>query len=140
MGERDPGFDNNLFGIHFLDENTGWISGQEGLILHTTDGGATWKQQKAYDLRRLSKKAVNLFIEVVRALDGEITIETANPFISAIVFDREVEAKQMFTKMLQHRFSESEFESIYEEFLTETKSGLKKVCEVDNDLHDIIFC
>ena len=45
----------------------------------------------------------------------------------------------MFTKMLQHRFSESEFESIYEEFLTETKSGLKKVCEVDNDLHDIIF-
>ena len=22
--KRDPGFDNNLFGIHFLDENTGW--------------------------------------------------------------------------------------------------------------------
>ena len=133
--KRDPGFDNNLFGIHFLDENTGWISGQEGLILHTTDGGATWNQQKAYDLHRLSEKKVNLFIETVRSLGGKISIETANPLISAIVFDREVEAKQMFTEMLQHKFSES----IYEEFLAETEPKLKKDCDIDSDLHDIVL-
>ena len=29
--KQNPGFDNNLFSIYFLDENTGWICGQEGL-------------------------------------------------------------------------------------------------------------
>ena len=43
--KRNAGFDNNLFGIHFLDANTGWLCGQEGLVLHTSDGGETWVQQ-----------------------------------------------------------------------------------------------
>ena len=31
---------NNLF---FLDDNTGWVIGDQGTILHTNDGGATWQ-------------------------------------------------------------------------------------------------
>jgi photosystem II stability/assembly factor-like uncharacterized protein len=34
-----------LYGLSFVDENTGWISGEFGTILRTDDGGATWKQQ-----------------------------------------------------------------------------------------------
>ena len=34
-----------LYGMSFVDENHGWISGEFGTILATTDGGTTWKQQ-----------------------------------------------------------------------------------------------
>ena len=33
--------------MRFVDPENGWISGQEGLILHTTDGGKTWQRQKS---------------------------------------------------------------------------------------------
>jgi photosystem II stability/assembly factor-like uncharacterized protein len=36
-----------LQGVHFVDENSGWAVGQDGFILHTTDGGKKWKQQTA---------------------------------------------------------------------------------------------
>ena len=46
-----------LYKIHFIDPNTGWIVGGQGrsrgsrgglgsIIMHTTDGGKTWTQQK----------------------------------------------------------------------------------------------
>ena len=43
--------DHNLYAVFFIDPQTGWISGQEGLVLHTADGGQTWNQQEtdAYD-------------------------------------------------------------------------------------------
>jgi len=34
-----------LYGMSFVDENHGWIAGEFGTILATTDGGTTWKQQ-----------------------------------------------------------------------------------------------
>jgi photosystem II stability/assembly factor-like uncharacterized protein len=38
-----------LRGVHFIDANTGWVSGQDGsgnmLIMKTIDGGANWTQQ-----------------------------------------------------------------------------------------------
>jgi photosystem II stability/assembly factor-like uncharacterized protein len=33
-------------GIHFLDDKTGWLVGDFGNILGTTDGGKTWKAQQ----------------------------------------------------------------------------------------------
>lgn len=30
---------------HFADKNTGWVSGLNGTILHTNDGGANWQRQ-----------------------------------------------------------------------------------------------
>ncbi len=44
----DSGTDHALFSIDFADDNpqVGWITGQEGLALKTTDGGASWKPQQ----------------------------------------------------------------------------------------------
>jgi photosystem II stability/assembly factor-like uncharacterized protein len=49
---------NSLLGVHFVDENTGWAVGTpvridattvitSSIILHTTDGGATWSVQES---------------------------------------------------------------------------------------------
>ncbi len=35
-----------LTDVLFIDENTGWISGFPGQILHTTDGGSSWTGQR----------------------------------------------------------------------------------------------
>ena len=35
-----------LYAIHFTDDKTGWIVGEFGKILHTTDGGKTWTEQQ----------------------------------------------------------------------------------------------
>ena len=48
---------NWLSDIYFIDENYGWLVGNEGTILKTTDGGTTWVIQKSgtiNDLRRIS--------------------------------------------------------------------------------------
>jgi photosystem II stability/assembly factor-like uncharacterized protein len=34
-----------LYGISFVDSQTGWVSGWDGMIFKTTDGGATWTKQ-----------------------------------------------------------------------------------------------
>ena len=36
-----------LNGVFFIDERTGWAVGDLGAILHTRDGGKSWKTQKA---------------------------------------------------------------------------------------------
>ncbi|MBM4242480.1 MAG: hypothetical protein FJ148_01520 [Deltaproteobacteria bacterium] len=36
-----------LYGLVYADENHGWIAGEFGTLLATTDGGATWKQQSS---------------------------------------------------------------------------------------------
>ena len=36
---------NNLYKIGFANSNTGWITGEMGTILKTSDGGNTWKNQ-----------------------------------------------------------------------------------------------
>jgi photosystem II stability/assembly factor-like uncharacterized protein len=35
-----------LYDIKFVDDKTGWVVGEFGKILHTSDGGATWKEQQ----------------------------------------------------------------------------------------------
>ena len=39
---------NNLFGVHFIDNNTGWIVGAGGTIAGTADGGKTWKIESGF--------------------------------------------------------------------------------------------
>lgn len=34
--------DSPLNTVFFVDENNGWVAGNNGLVLHTTDGGAQW--------------------------------------------------------------------------------------------------
>ncbi len=46
--EQDSGFfRTSLRGVSFADDLSGWVVGEFGLILHTSDAGQTWKQQKS---------------------------------------------------------------------------------------------
>ena len=36
----------DLFDVFFLDSKTGWAAGWPEVILATTDGGATWREQR----------------------------------------------------------------------------------------------
>ncbi|MBX3282996.1 MAG: hypothetical protein KF756_11015 [Acidobacteria bacterium] len=36
---------NALYAVEFRDKNVGWVSGEDGLVLLTSDGGKTWEQQ-----------------------------------------------------------------------------------------------
>jgi photosystem II stability/assembly factor-like uncharacterized protein len=37
-------FPPSLYSVHFIDRNRGWASGMDGIIIHTTDGGTSWKK------------------------------------------------------------------------------------------------
>ncbi|MFI5212148.1 MAG: hypothetical protein ACHQIH_04645, partial [Ignavibacteria bacterium] len=39
---QNSGTDEDLFSIFMENENTGYIVGQSGIILHTTNSGANW--------------------------------------------------------------------------------------------------
>jgi len=43
--EQTSGTTEHLNSIHFIDNNTGWAVGTEGIILNTTDGGTNWYPQ-----------------------------------------------------------------------------------------------
>ena len=42
---QNSGTTTQLTAISFVDQNNGWISGEIGTMLHTTDGGQTWNYQ-----------------------------------------------------------------------------------------------
>jgi len=44
-----------LNGVSFVSAGRGWVVGADGVILSTTDGGATWTQQNSGTTRKLSK-------------------------------------------------------------------------------------
>ena len=46
---RGDGIEGDLRGISFADDNIGWAVGDNGIILRTTDGGATWTRQEMPD-------------------------------------------------------------------------------------------
>ncbi|MBI5218243.1 MAG: hypothetical protein HY958_04865, partial [Bacteroidia bacterium] len=53
---------NNLISIKFINSNTGIAVGNEGTIIKTTDGGATWRiieTKKNYDLYDVCFPATN---------------------------------------------------------------------------------
>ncbi len=39
-------WDLTLNGVHFVSDSEGWVVGEFGKILHTTDGGHTWEKQE----------------------------------------------------------------------------------------------
>ncbi|MDF1545433.1 MAG: YCF48-related protein [bacterium] len=43
--QSDPKLD--LWDVHFTDASNGWVVGKFGTISHTSDGGATWTNQKS---------------------------------------------------------------------------------------------
>lgn len=47
-------FPDNLYDVHFFNENVGWVVGEHGRILKTYDGGWTWFVQNSGTTRRLN--------------------------------------------------------------------------------------
>ena len=41
--------------VYFLDEKNGWIIGDKGTIIHTTDGGKNWETQNSRTDVRLNR-------------------------------------------------------------------------------------
>ncbi|MBY0277945.1 hypothetical protein K2Z84_21640 [Candidatus Binatia bacterium] len=77
-----------LYGLSYVDAEHGWISGEFGTILATSDGGTTWKQQKTglettiFGIDFLDAKtgtAVGIDSVILRTEDGG---ETWNPIKS----------------------------------------------------------
>jgi len=42
-----------LHSVHFINENVGWVVGESGTILRTTNGGANWQLQTSGTLQEL---------------------------------------------------------------------------------------
>ena len=72
--------DNLLKNLFFVDSLTGWCAGQEGTIIHTTDGGSTWEMQNS---------TVETFIVSVFFLDENrgwaLTVKDTPPFRTIIL-------------------------------------------------------
>lgn len=45
-GEQLAAADPVFYDVKFVDEKRGWVAGEFGKILHTEDGGETWKEQE----------------------------------------------------------------------------------------------
>jgi photosystem II stability/assembly factor-like uncharacterized protein len=54
-----------LNSVSFADEKNGWITGEFGIVLHTDDGGETWKRQRSN---------VSLLMFTIRAIDKDKAI------------------------------------------------------------------
>ena len=53
----------SLYGVYFSDPQIGWAVGLDGIVIHTRDGGVTWRQVS-------SDAETNLYAVVVRAAQG----------------------------------------------------------------------
>ncbi len=49
----------DLNAVEYIDKNEIWIGGNDGVLLHSTDGGLTWKQNKFKEYNYYSIKFIN---------------------------------------------------------------------------------
>lgn len=59
--QLDTGSGASLRGISALDANTAWVSGSEGAVLRTLDGGETWQQLQVAGAEALDFRDVETF-------------------------------------------------------------------------------
>lgn len=65
-----------LLSVAFADDKIGWITGEFGIVLHTEDGGETWKRQRSnVSLLMFSVRAIDKNKVIAVGTDG-IFIET----------------------------------------------------------------
>lgn len=90
--------DQNLRDVQFTDSLNGWIVGDEGMILKTSDGGLTWQQQVSNTLAQLNSvsfvdslhgwaagmSTVTYTGIIVKTSDGGITWEGQGPVSEGI--------------------------------------------------------
>jgi hypothetical protein len=63
--QQNSGTNFNLYSVDFINDNEGWISGCQGLVLHTLNGGDTWEAQGQY---HRNDKRVSILIPVIMFL------------------------------------------------------------------------
>lgn len=63
-----------LTAVHFVDERAGWAVGHSGVILHSNDGGSTWRKQLD------GVQANQLIAEAARASGNPSLLERAKRF------------------------------------------------------------
>ncbi len=51
----ETGTDSSLHSVYFVDRNSGWIVGNNGTILHTSDGGDSWNEQNSNSTENLNR-------------------------------------------------------------------------------------
>jgi photosystem II stability/assembly factor-like uncharacterized protein len=66
--KQDSGVKAHLYDISFSSPATGWVVGQAGTVLRTTDGGATWTQ--------LAKPTTEDLVHVTAASDQAAIVKT----------------------------------------------------------------
>ncbi len=59
------GITNSLFDAYFLDASTGWVVGQNGHILNTTDGGNSWSLDTTYKVCYVGSQTIEKNIHAV---------------------------------------------------------------------------
>ena len=94
--EQNSGVNNYLFDVHFINQSEGWISGNTGLILHTTDGGISWENLEApanntyysiFFADEYNGWATGFGGKIINTYDGGETWNMQNPGSSQFLYD-----------------------------------------------------
>ena len=62
-----------LTSVHFSDARQGWAAGHDGIVIHTTDGGETWKKQ--LDGHQLNQLQLDTYQALVDAGEDSATAD-----------------------------------------------------------------
>ncbi|PLX13221.1 MAG: hypothetical protein C0598_04165 [Marinilabiliales bacterium] len=93
---QNSGVNNYLFDVHFVSQSEGWIAGNTGLILHTSDGGETWENQQApanntyygiFFADEYNGWACGFGGKIINTNDGGQTWSIQNPGSSEFLYD-----------------------------------------------------
>ena len=82
----EPDISVTLNDIFFVSEDEGWVTGDEGTVLHTIDGGTTWELQNS----NVTKDLATIFfydemnLSFIPLLDEGSTVSTAYSSFSVL--------------------------------------------------------
>ena len=79
--------DGSLRAIHFTDAKEGWAVGDDGIIQHTIDGGATWERQASGT--RASLRGVYFFDESVGWAVGREELPFAAGSVGVVLYTKD---------------------------------------------------
>jgi len=80
--QQTSGVGTSLLDIDFINENTGWVCGDDGVVVKTTNGGVNWVQQNTGLFKRLEGidavdantiYSVGWFQTIIKSTNGQVT-------------------------------------------------------------------
>jgi len=77
-----------LTAVYFIDNQHGWATGHDGVILHSRDGGESWsKQLDGNQIARLQQDAAR---DQVKALSAQLALDSENEDLQYALEDAEI--------------------------------------------------